>query len=113
MILVELSGMGRGGRSSWRSRRKLSAKYVPPPPMPLLTARSSHARTTLLQKSPPLHGHDCVCAIATGVAVGQGAGVAELLEAFDEVGKEHEGMDPTKFNDDGTYKAGINKVRAV
>jgi hypothetical protein len=36
--------------------------------------------------------------------------VAELLEAFDAVGKKHEGMDPTEFNDDGTYKAGINQV---
>jgi hypothetical protein len=45
--------------------------------------------------------------------VGQGAGVAELLEAFDEVGKEHERMEAEKFNDDATYKAGINKVRAV
>jgi hypothetical protein len=48
-----------------------------------------------------------------GAAVGQGAGVAELLEAFDEVGKEHERMEAEKFNDDGTYKAGINKVRVV
>ncbi len=45
--------------------------------------------------------------------MGQGAGVAELLAAFDEVGSEHEAMDPTEFNDDGTYKAGINKVRGV
>ena len=45
-----------------------------------------------------------------GAAVGQGAGVAELLEAFDEVGKEHERMDAEKFNDDATYKAGINQV---
>jgi hypothetical protein len=45
--------------------------------------------------------------------VGQGAGVAELLEAFDEVGKEHEGMEADKFNHDATYKAGINKVGAV
>ncbi len=39
--------------------------------------------------------------------------MAELLEAFDEVGKEHERMEADKFNDDGTYKAGINQVRAV
>ncbi len=40
----------------------------------------------------------------------QGAGVAELLEAFDEVGKKHERMEADEFNDDGTYKAGINQV---
>ncbi len=39
--------------------------------------------------------------------------MAELLAAFDEVGSEHEGMDPKEFNDDGTYKAGINQVRGV
>ncbi len=48
-----------------------------------------------------------------GAAVGQGAGVAELLDAFDAVREKHEGMDPTEFNDDGTYKAGINQVRVV
>jgi hypothetical protein len=42
-----------------------------------------------------------------------GAVVEVLLQAFDEVGKEHERMEADKFNDDGTYKAGINKVRAV
>ncbi len=44
---------------------------------------------------------------------GQGAGVAELLEAFDAVRGKHEKMDPTEFNDDATYKAGINQVRLV
>jgi hypothetical protein len=44
---------------------------------------------------------------------GQGAGVAELLEAFDEVGREHERMEADEFNDDATYKAGINQVRVV
>ena len=39
--------------------------------------------------------------------------MAELLEAFDEVGKEHERMEADKFNHDATYKAGINKVREV
>ncbi len=48
-----------------------------------------------------------------GAAVGQGAGVAELLDAFDAVRGKHEGMDPKEFNDDGTYKAGINQVRVV
>jgi hypothetical protein len=43
----------------------------------------------------------------------QGAGVAELLDAFDAVREKHEGMDPKEFNDDGTYKAGINQVRVV
>ncbi len=43
----------------------------------------------------------------------QGAGVADLLKAFDAVGKKHEKMDPTEFNDDGTYKAGINQVRVA
>ncbi len=46
-------------------------------------------------------------------AVGQGAGVAELLKAFDMVREKHEGMDPKEFNDDSTYKAGINQVREV
>ena len=40
----------------------------------------------------------------------QGAGVAELLAAFDALGKQHEAMEADKFNDDGTYKAGINQV---
>ncbi len=39
--------------------------------------------------------------------------MAELLGAFDEVGKEHERMEADKFNDDATYKAGINKVLVV
>ncbi len=33
-----------------------------------------------------------------------------MLEAFDEVGEKHEKMEAEKFNDDGTYKAGINQV---
>ncbi len=36
--------------------------------------------------------------------------MAELLEAFDAVGKKHEKMEADKFNDDDTYKAGINQV---
>ncbi len=48
--------------------------------------------------------------IATGAAAGQGASVEELLAAFDEVGEKHEKMGADKFNDDGTYKAGINQV---
>ncbi len=35
----------------------------------------------------------------------------ELLEAFDEVRGKHEGMEAERFNDDGTYKTGINQVR--
>jgi hypothetical protein len=46
-------------------------------------------------------------------AVWQGAGVAELLLAFDELRGKHEGMEPKEFNDDSTYKAGINQVRVV
>ncbi len=45
--------------------------------------------------------------------MGQGAGVAELLDALDEVGKEHERSEADKLKYDGTYKAGINQVRAV
>jgi hypothetical protein len=51
--------------------------------------------------------------MATGGAVWQGAGVEELLEAFDKLGSEHERMEAEKFNDDGTYKAGINQVLVV
>ncbi len=40
-------------------------------------------------------------------------GVAELLEAFDEVRAAHEAMPADAFNDDGTYKGGINTVRHV
>ena len=43
----------------------------------------------------------------------QGAGVAELLEALDDLREKHEVMEATEFNDDGTYKAGINQVQRV
>ncbi len=36
--------------------------------------------------------------------------MAELLAAFDAVGREHERMEADKFNADATYKAGINQV---
>ncbi len=39
--------------------------------------------------------------------------MAELLKAFDEVRGKHEKMDSKEFNEDGTYKAGINLVGAV
>ncbi len=39
--------------------------------------------------------------------------MAELLEALDEVWGRHEGMEPEAFNDDGTYKAGINQVEGA
>jgi hypothetical protein len=44
------------------------------------------------------------------MVVGQGAGVLELLAAFDLVVNKHEGMAADLFNDDGTYKAGIVQV---
>ena len=34
-----------------------------------------------------------------------------LLAAFDALWAEHEAMAPGEFNDDGTYKIGINQVR--
>ena len=40
----------------------------------------------------------------------QGAGVAELLSAFDAVRAEHEGMAAEAFNDDVAYKTGIIQV---
>jgi hypothetical protein len=43
----------------------------------------------------------------------QGAGPGELLADFDAVRATHEAMDPEAFNDDGTYKGGINQVRRV
>jgi hypothetical protein len=43
----------------------------------------------------------------------QGAGPGELLAAFDAVRATHEAMDPDEFNDDGTYKGGINQVPRV
>jgi hypothetical protein len=43
----------------------------------------------------------------------QEAGPGELLAAFDAVRKTHEAMKPDEFNDDGTYKGGINQVRRV
>ncbi len=36
--------------------------------------------------------------------------MAELVGAFDVVRAEHEAMAAEMFNDDGTYKAGINQV---
>jgi hypothetical protein len=39
--------------------------------------------------------------------------MAELLAAFDAVHEKHEAMKPEEFNDDGTYKGGINQVRRV
>ncbi len=42
--------------------------------------------------------------------MGQGAGVLELLGELDVVGAKHAGMDLSLFNDDGTYKGGINQV---
>ncbi len=48
-----------------------------------------------------------------GVGPWQGAGVEELLKAFDAVGLEHERMEAEKFNEDATYKAGIIQVRLV
>jgi hypothetical protein len=39
--------------------------------------------------------------------------VEELLKAFDAVGSEHEKIEPEKFNDDATYKSGINQVGVV
>lgn len=43
----------------------------------------------------------------------QGAGVEGLLSALDAVRAEHEGMAAEEFNDDGTYKTGINQVMGV
>ena len=43
----------------------------------------------------------------------QGAGPGELLAAFDAVRATHEAMKPDEFNDDGTYKGGINQVPRV
>ncbi len=36
--------------------------------------------------------------------------VRELLGALDAICKEHEGMDVDEFNNDVTYKRGINLV---
>ncbi len=47
---------------------------------------------------------------AAGARAGQGAGVAELLAAFDAVHKKHEAMHADEFNNDGTYQRGINTV---
>ncbi len=47
----------------------------------------------------------------TGVQ--QGAGVEELLQAFDVVRERHENMDAKEFNRDATYKDGLNQVRVV
>ncbi len=35
---------------------------------------------------------------------GQGAGLGELLAAFDAMRGKHEGMEAAEYNDDGTYK---------
>ena len=43
----------------------------------------------------------------------QGAGVGGLLEAFDALRQQHAAMAADKFNDDGTYKAGIIQVPRV
>ena len=47
-------------------------------------------------------------ACATGL---QGAGVDSLLKFFDEVRAEYEAMPASMFNDDATYKNGVNQVR--
>jgi hypothetical protein len=39
--------------------------------------------------------------------------VEELLALFDYVRATHEAMDPDEFNDDGTFKGGINQVPRV
>ncbi len=36
----------------------------------------------------------------------------ELLKAFDGLRAEHEGMTADTFNDDSTYKRGINQARS-
>ncbi len=43
----------------------------------------------------------------------QGAGMEELLSAFDAVRATHEGMAAEEFNDDATYKAGIDQVTGL
>ncbi len=49
-----------------------------------------------------------------GVVLGrQGAETGELLAVFDGLRVEHEAMDAKEFNDDGTYKTGIDHVRRV
>ncbi len=50
------------------------------------------------------------CAVMRGRAPRQGAGLEELLLVFDTLRVEHELMDAGRFNDDGTYKKGINEV---
>jgi hypothetical protein len=42
-----------------------------------------------------------------------GAGREELLPAFDKLRERHMGMAPEDFNDDDTYKAGMNEVGGV
>ena len=42
---------------------------------------------------------------------GQGAGLGELLPAFDAMRGRHEGMEAAEYNDDGTYKASTIEVR--
>ncbi len=42
---------------------------------------------------------------------GQGAGLGELLPAFDAMRGKHEGMEAAEYNDDGTYKASTIEVR--
>ncbi len=41
----------------------------------------------------------------------QGAGVEELLGEFDVVRLKHENMEADAFNDDVTYKTGIDEVK--
>ena len=63
----------------------------------------------------------CAVAVAEAVAecarhpscVRQGAGVEELLRAFDVVRAKHEGMDAGEYNADGTYKDAIIMVKAL
>ncbi len=43
----------------------------------------------------------------------QGAGMEELLGAFDAVREKHAAMAADEFNDDGIYQAGINQVPGV
>ncbi len=49
------------------------------------------------------------CGTVAGDATG--AGAEDLLDVFDVMRAEHEGMNPREFNSDTTYKARINQVR--
>jgi hypothetical protein len=55
----------------------------------------------------------CVRVMLAYMRAWQGAGVEELVGVFDNLRREHEGMAAHRFNQDATFKKGINQAPAA